>query len=304
MELKTSIGYYPLIACKALDSMNSMTFSISRLSVLMLLLAVLAGCQSTKDFFGMDGEPNLPETETLPVEELYAMGKKELDQEDYDKAEKVFTRLVARFPYGAISEQAQLDLAFAQFKLAKYEEASSTVSRFIKLYPVSSQIDYAYYLKALINFDRENRWLAKIARLNMSARDLGAAQQSYNDFNEVIRRFPTSKYAPEARDRMIYLRNRLALHDLDVGIFYYNREAYVSAAGRAKYLLETYPQSSVENDAVALLAASYTAMGQQALAQDSRRILEANDPQHPYLTGKWPKKRSQFSALVPFSGEY
>ena len=284
--------------------MKSMTFSITRLPILLLLLTVLAGCQSTKDFFGMDGEPNLPETETLPVEELYAMGKKELDEGDYDKAEKVFTRLVARFPYGAISEQAQLDLAFAQFKLAKYEEASSTVSRFIKMYPVSTQIDYAYYLKALINFDRENRWLAKIARLNMSARDLGAAQQSYNDFNEVIRRFPTSKYAPEARDRMIYLRNRLALHDLDVGIFYYNREAYVSAAGRAKYLLETYPQSSVENDAVALLAAAYTAMGQDTLAQDSRRILEANDPQHPYLTGKWPKRRSQFSALVPFSGEY
>lgn len=284
--------------------MKSMTFSITRLPILLLLLTVLAGCQSTKDFFGMDGEPNLPETETLPVEELYAMGKKELDEGDYDKAEKVFTRLVARFPYGTISEQAQLDLAFAQFKLAKYEEASSTVSRFIKMYPVSAQIDYAYYLKALINFDRENRWLAKIARLNMSARDLGAAQQSYNDFNEVIRRFPTSKYAPEARDRMIYLRNRLALHDLDVGIFYYNREAYVSAAGRAKYLLETYPQSSVENDAVALLAAAYSAMGQDSLAQDSRRILEANDPQHPYLTGKWPKQRSQFSALVPFSGEY
>lgn len=284
--------------------MNSMKFSLVRLPVLLLLIAVLAGCQSTKDFFGIDGKPNLPQTETLPVEELYALGKKELDRENYDKAEKVFTRLVARFPYGAISEQAQLDLAFTLFKLAKYEEASGTVSRFIKMYPVSSQIDYAYYLKALINFDRENRWLAKIARLNMSARDLGAAQQSYNDFNEVIRRFPTSKYAPEARDRMIYLRNRLALHDLDVGIFYYNREAYVSAIGRGKYLLETYPQSSVENDAVALLAASYAAMGQDALAQDSRRILEANDPQHPYLTGKWPKKRSQFSALVPFTGEY
>jgi outer membrane protein assembly factor BamD len=284
--------------------MNSMTFSIARLPFLLLLIVLMSGCQSTKDFFGMDGKEKQSKYETLPVEELYALGKVQLDNENYDKAEKIFTRLIARFPYGPISEQSQLDLAFVLFKLAKYEEASSTVTRFIKLYPVSTQIDYAYYLKALINFDRENRWLAKIARLNMSARDLGAAQQSYNDFNEVIRRFPTSKYAPEARDRMIYLRNRLALHDLDVGIFYYNREAYVSAVGRAKYLLETYPQSSVENDAVALLAASYKAMGQETLAQDSKRILETNDPQHPYLTGKWPKKRSQFSQLVPFSGEY
>lgn len=284
--------------------MNSMTFSIARLPFILLLIVLMSGCQSTKDFFGMDGKEKQSKYETLPVEELYALGKVQLDNENYDKAEKIFTRLVARFPYGSISEQSQLDLAFVQFKLSKYEEASSTVTRFIKLYPVSAQIDYAYYLKALINFDRENRWLAKIARLNMSARDLGAAQQSYNDFNEVIRRFPTSKYAPEARDRMIYLRNRLALHDLDVGIFYYNREAYVSAVGRAKYLLETYPQSSVENDAAALLAASYKAMGQETLALDSKRILETNAPQHPYLTGEWPKKRSQFSQLVPFSGEY
>lgn len=284
--------------------MKSMMFSFTRWPILLLLLVTLNGCQSTKDFFGMDGEQKLPETETLPIEQLYALGKQQLDKENYDKAEKIFTRLIARFPYGPISEQSQLDLAFTQFKLAKYEEASSTVTRFIKLYPVSDQIDYAYYLKALINFDRENRWLAKVARLNMSARDLGAAQQSYNDFNEVIRRFPTSKYAPEARDRMIYLRNRLALHDLDVGIFYYNREAYVSAVSRAKYLLETYPQSSVENDAVALLAASYKALGQDVLAQDSLRILKTNDPQHPYLTEKWPKKRSQFSMLIPFSGEY
>lgn len=304
MELGAGIRYYPPIAREAPVSVKSMMRSINRLLFLILFATLVAGCQSTKDFFGIDGKPNLPETETLPVEDLYAMGKKELDQEDYDNAEKIFTRLIARFPYGPLSEQAQLDLAFAQFKLAKYEEASSTVSRFIKLYPTSPKIDYAYYLKALINFDRENRWLAKIARLNMSARDLGAAQQSYNDFNEVVRRFPASEYAPESRERMIYLRNRLALHDLDVGIFYYNREAYVSAVGRAKFLLETYPQSSVENDAVALLAASYAAMGQEALAQDSRRILEANDPQHPYLTGKWPKKRSQFSQLVPFSGEY
>lgn len=284
--------------------MNFMKLSTPvRILALLLMLASLSACQSTKNFFGMDGSKELAETETLEIEPLYALGKSQMDKENYEKAVQTFTRLIARFPYGPLAEQAQIDLAYAQHKLSKPEEATSTITRFIKTYPTNPNIDYAYYLKALINFDRENRWLAKVARLDVSARDLGAAAQSYNDFNEVIRRFPTSKYAEESRQRMIYLRNRLALHDLTVGLFYYDREAYVSAAGRAKYVLETYPQSSFDDDAVALLAISYKALGQDALAKDSTRVLQLNYPDHPYLKGEWPNKRSKWSQLNPFAGE-
>lgn len=284
--------------------MNFMKLStpVRVLSVLLLVLS-LSACQTTKNFFGMDGEKNLAETETLDLEPLYALGRKQLDREDYEDAARTFTRLIARFPYGPQAEQSQIDLAFAQHKLSKPEEATSTITRFIKTYPTHPNIDYAYYLKALINFDRENRWLAKVARLDVSARDLGAAAQSYNDFNEVIRRFPTSRYAEESRQRMIYLRNRLALHDLTVGLFYYDREAYVSAAGRAKYVLETYPQSAFDGDALALLAVSYKALGQDLMAKDSTRVLQQNYPEHPYLKGEWPTSRSKWSQLNPFAGE-
>jgi outer membrane protein assembly factor BamD len=283
--------------------MNSMKLSTPvRILALLLMLASLSACQTTKNFFGM-GSKEQAETETLELEPLYALGRSQLDKENFEDAERTFTRLIARFPYGPQAEQAQIDLAFAQHKLSKPEEATSTITRFIKTYPTNPNIDYAYYLKALINFDRENRWLAKIARLDVSARDLGAASQSYNDFNEVIRRFPTSKYAEESRQRMIYLRNRLALHDLTVGLFYYDREAYVSAAGRAKYVLETYPQSSFDDDAIALLAVSYKALGQDALAKDSTRVLQQNYPEHPYLKGEWPTSRSKWSQLNPFAGE-
>jgi outer membrane protein assembly factor BamD len=222
---------------------------------------------------------------------------------NYDKAGRYFQRLVARFPYGPYSEQAQLELAYVLHKQGKTEEATSAINRFIRTYPTHPHIDYAYYLTALINFDRENRWLAKIARLDTSARDLGAAQQSFNDFNDVVRRYPTSKYAEESRQRMIYLRNRLAQHDLSVGMYYYERDAYVSAVGRAKYVLETYPQSEFDDDAVALLAASYKKLGQDGLSQDARRVLESNYPEHPYLTGNWPKRRSRWNHLNPFAGE-
>ena len=285
-------------------TMNTMKLSTPvRLLSVLLLLASLSACQTTKNLFGMDGSKKLAETETLAVEPLYALAKKNLDKENFDKAEKAYTRLIARFPYGELSEQSQIDLAFAQHKLSKPEEATSTINRFIKTYPTNPNIDYAYYLKALINFDRENRWLAKIARLDVSARDLGAAAQSYNDFNEVIRRFPTSKYAEESRQRMIYLRNRLALHDLTVGLYYFERDAYVSAIGRAKYVLETYPQSEFDDDAVALLAISYKALGQDVLSQDAKRVLEQNYPEHAYLKGQWPKRRSQWSQLNPFAGD-
>lgn len=285
--------------------MNLMTMpSAFRLLAMALLLASLAGCQTTKELFGNDGSSKRqPETETLELEPLYALGLKKLDNENYDKAERIFTRLVARFPYGELSEKAQLKLAYSQYKLAKPEEATSSITRFIKTYPTNTEIDYAYYLKALINFDRENRWLAKIARLDTSARDLGAAQQSYNDFNDVVRRFPTSRYAEESRQRMIYLRNRLAQHDMSVGLYYYERDAYVSAVGRAKYVLETYPQSDFDADAVALLAAAYAKLGQDSLSQDAKRVLENNNPKHPYLTGNWPKHRSRWSQLNPFAGE-
>lgn len=282
--------------------MNFMkSFTPVRLFLILFLLSSLTACQTTKNFFGIGD--SVPETETLAVEPLYALGKAELDDEDYDDAVTIFTRLIARFPYGPLTEQAQVDLAYAQFKNGKSEEATSTITRFIRTYPIAANIDYAYYLKALINFDRENRWLAKIARLDVSARDLGAASQSYNDFNEVLRRFPNSKYAEESRQRMIYLRNRLALHDLTVGIYYYDRQAYVSAVGRAKYVLETYPQSEFEDDAVALLAVSYQKLGLDVMAQDSKRVLQTNYPNHPYLTGEWPTRRSKWSQLNPFAGD-
>ena len=274
-----------------------------RLLSIVLLVSALSACQTTKNLFGIDGKSKQSEIETLDVEPLYALGKKAEENENYDKAERIYTRLVARFPYGERSEQAQIDLAYVQYKLSKSEEATSTISRFIKTYPTNPRIDYAYYLKALINFDRENRWLARIADLDVSSRDLGATAQSYNDFNEVIRQFPSSKYAEESRQRMIYLRNRLAKHDLNTGLYYYQRDAYVSAIGRAKNILEVYPQSDFDNDAVALLAASYKKLGQDALSKDAERVLQANNPKHPYLTGNWPTRRSRWTKLNPFAGE-
>ncbi len=277
-------------------------FSAAFRFLLIISLAMgLSSCKTVGKWFGGGKEEK---TETLPVEDMYSEAKKAMDNQNYSKAQTFYQRLSSRFPFGAYSEQAQLELAYVQYKQGLREDASSTIERFIRTYPTHSHIDYAYYLKAVINFEQRNALFAKITRLDMSARDLGAPTQSFNDFNEVVRRFPTSPYAADSTKRMIYLRNLLARYELNVGLYYLRRGAYVAAAGRGKYLIETYPQSEYQGDALALMAVSYNAVGQKALADDARSVLQANQPDHPYLVGKWPRKKGLFRQLNPFSGEF
>ena len=127
--------------------------------------------------------------------------------------------------------------------------------------------------------------------------------RAYSDFNLLTERYPNSRYAADARQRMVALRNLFARHDLDTALYYLRRDAWVAAAARGKYLLETYPQSEYQNDAVAVLAEAYTQLGNETLAADARRVLEKNDPQHPWLTGNWPDYPWAVRKLNPFAGE-
>jgi outer membrane protein assembly factor BamD len=259
--------------------------TLSRLLLCVALVVALPGCKTVGGWFGKDKDPK---TETLAVEQLYDEAHDSLRGGHYGEAQRYYTRLIARFPFGPYNEQSQLDLAYAQYKSGKPDDATSTIDRFIRTYPRHAHIDYAYYLKAVINFDRNVSFLNKIFRTEPAARDLNAPTTSFNDFNEVLRRYPNSRYADDARQRMVYLRNELARHEMIVGLYYFRRGAYVSSANRARFLLENYPQSELQGDAVALLAASYKGLGQEQLAADARRVLEANNPEHPYLRGKWP----------------
>lgn len=271
-----------------------------RLFLFLALALSLGGCKTVGGWFGGDGKA---ETETLPVEALYAQAREYRDNGNYDNATKYYQRLIARFPYGPYNEQAQLDLAYVLYKEEKPEDATAAIDRFIRTFPQHPHIDYAYYLKALINFDRGTGFLTRLTRRDASARDLSGPIQSYNDFNEVLRRFPSSRYAVDSRQRMVYLRNALARYELNVGLYYYRRGAWVSAVNRGKYALETYPQSQYDGDAVALMAASYDKLGDKTLAADARRVLALNYPDHPATKGEWPKSNGLLRQLNPFAGE-
>lgn len=258
-----------------------------------VLLVLLAAC----------GDTRIDRIETLPVDELYAEAKQSLEASNYERAARYYKRLVARFPFGPFTEQAELELGFAQYKAGDAEEALSTTNRFIRQYPTHPHIDYAYYLRGLINFNREYGVLERYVQTDATRRDLANARQSFQDFGELIQRFPNSRYAVDSRQRMIHLRNGLAQAELNVASYYLRRKAYIAAQTRAKYLVETYPQTPQTGDALAIMAESYRQLGQDKLAEDTLSVLRLNFPDHPYLGGGWPAKRSLWWQLVPFVGE-
>jgi outer membrane protein assembly factor BamD len=273
---------------------------VARFTLVLALVLGLGGCKTIGGWFGGNKEAK---TESMTLEQLYAEAKDDMLDGDYNKAQQYYTRLIARFPYGVYSEQAQLELAYVHFKLGKPEDATSDIDRFIRTYPRHEHVDYAYYLKAVINFDNNSGWLSSLARQDEAERDLDGPTHSLSDFNEVVRRYPNSRYAPDARQRMVYLRNLLSRYEVNTGLFYFRKNAYLAAANRGKFVLENYPGSEFDGDAVALMAASYTALGEKTLADDARRVLELNYPQHPYLKGHWPKRKGLLRRLNPFAGD-
>lgn len=261
---------------------------------LIIAVATLAGCS-------LFGEKKADPLETLGVEQLYDRGKEANLQGNYDVAVRTFTRLVARFPFGPYTEQAQIEQAYAQYKMNKPDDAYSTINRFIKTYPAHKHVDYAYYLRGLINFDREEGLLERYAGLDMTQRDQAFVRQSFDDFSALVTRYPTSRYADDSVQRMRYQRNGMAQSELNVALYYLRRGAHVAASNRAKSIIETYDGAPQVGDALAVLVLSYHELGQDSLSDDAGRVLQLNYPDHPSLAGGWPVWRSNWWKLIPLS---
>jgi len=272
----------------------------SRRALLLILLVLFAtsGCARLKSMF-KDGDAN----EGVPVEQLYDKGHRSMRNGNWSGAVDTYKRLVAQYPYGAYTEQALMETAYAQYKMGSNDDAISTIDRFIRTYPTHRNTVYMYYLRGLTNSNRDTVFLQRVWKLDASRRDLATPTQAYNDFTIVVERYPNSRYAADARQRMTALRNMSARHELETALYYLRRGAWVAAAERAKYLLETYPQSEHQNDAVAVLAEAYARLGNETLAADARRVLQQNEPNHPQLSGRWPDYPANWRKLNPFAGE-
>ena len=285
-------------------SIDSPKLPMSKLSVLKVLAVLLLALSMSACSMFKSKQQTI---DTMPLEMLYDNAHTSLQHADYAAASRAYERLIARFPSGPYNEQAQLDLAYSQYKDNLPDEALSTVNRFIKTFPTHKHVDYAYYLRGLINFDRTGSLIDRlITRTGSEARrDQGYNLQSFDDFSELSRRFPDSAYAADARQRMIYLRNVLAQYEINVAEFYLRTKAYIAAADRSQYVIEHYQQSPQTGDALAILTRSYLALDQNELAEQTRQVLAMNYPDHPYLSDeKWPHPPSTLRKLVPFSGHH
>lgn len=241
--------------------------------LLIAILALTAACSSKQ-----------PEVdENLSEVELYQQAQADLDNRSYTQAIAKLKALESRYPFGRYAEQAQLELIYAYYKNAEPEAAKSSAERFIRLHPQHANVDYAYYLKGLASFDQGRGLLARFLPLDMTKRDPGAARDSYNEFAQLTSRYPTSRYAPDAKQRMIYLRNLLAAYEVHVGHYYLTRQAYVAAANRGRYVVENFQETPSVGDGLAIMTEAYQRLSLDDLAATSLETLKLNYPDHPSL---------------------
>jgi outer membrane protein assembly factor BamD len=231
---------------------------------------------------------NSSDDETLgwSAQKLYGEAKDAMSSKDWPKAIKYLEKLEARYPYGRYAQQAQLEVAYCQWKDGERASAIAAVDRFIKLYPNHPNVDYAWYLKGLINFNETLGVLWWLTTPDVSDRDPRGARDAFNAFKEVMTRFPDSKYAEDSTARMRYIVGSLASYEVHVARYYMRRGAYLAAANRAQYAIKTYQTAPAVEEAVFLLAKAYDALGMEALRDDAARVMRTNFPNSRYLSGK------------------
>ncbi|WP_428570363.1 outer membrane protein assembly factor BamD [Ramlibacter sp.] len=241
-----------------------------------LAVVVLAGCSST---------PDEDRTGRMSPNRIYAEAKDELNAGAFDKAVTLFERLEGRAAGTPLAQQAQLEKAYAHYKANEQAQALATLDRFMKLHPASPALDYALYLKGIVNFNDNLGILSFIAKQDLAERDQKAAKESFESFRELVTRFPDSRYTPDARARMTYIVNSLAQYEVHVARFYFSRGAYVAAIGRAQSAVAEYRDVPAIEEALGIMMRSYDALGMAQLRDDTRRVLEKNYPRSDYLGG-------------------
>ncbi len=242
--------------------------------LLLVGLSACSGLLTTED-------PTL----TWSAEQLYDEGREQLRSGNYAEAIKYFERVQARYPFGVHAQQAQLDLIHTHHLDGEPALAVAAADRFIRIHPRHPFVDYAYYMKGVVNFQRgRNSIAARIMPTDPETTDTALVQQAFSDFGELVNRFPDSRYADDARQRMIYLRNTVARYEYRIADFYYRRGAYLAAANRASQVVEKYSKTPAALDALALMTRAFLAMSLPERARDSFRVLELNAPDSPHLT--------------------
>ena len=253
-----------------------------QLILILLTSLMLSGC-SWMPFVGDDDEEKVSETEGYTEEDFYNVIQRNLNASRWEDAIANLQALEAQFPFGTYAEQAHLELIYAYHRSAEYEAAIAASDRFIRLPPRHPNVDYAYYVKGLSYLSQSRSFLAGFLPTDNTSRDPGAARDAFGTFSELLSLYPNSSYAPDARKRMVHLRNLLARYEIHAANYYFERGAYVAAANRGRYVVENFQQTPSVPDGLAIMAEAYHLIGKNDLSQNAVDVLATNFPDYPAL---------------------
>ncbi len=240
----------------------------------LLFTSFLTGCGVLPD--------QIDETAKWSAEKLYTSAKESISAGGYDLGIKYFEKLESRFPYGRYAQQAQLEVAYAYYKKEETASAIAACDRFIRLHPNHPNVDYAYYLKGLANFNEDLGLFGRISDQDLTERDPGAAAESFEAFKQLVTLFPNSRYTPDATLRMNYLVNALASHEVHVARYYMKRGAYIAAINRAQASIKTYPNAPANEEALFIMVKAYDLLNINDLRDDAERVMRKNFPKSVY----------------------
>lgn len=253
--------------------MEKLTFK----TILLLLVLGITGCSSSEN-------NDIDKVPDKSAQALFADARSALDNGLFQKAIQILSAIDSRFPFGPISHQVQIDLIYAYYKSGNSDEGIALADRFLRLNPTHPSIDYVYYMRALINLSTESNLFQDMAGIDRSDRDPTAARDAFNDLKTIVSNFPESKYAVDARKRMIDIKSRLARYELAVARFYLSREAYASAANRGRYIVEYYSPSSEVEQALEIMVECYDKLGLSDLKANAKQILAVNYPSNALVS--------------------
>lgn len=246
--------------------------------VLLGAMVTLTGCSSS------ESEEEKIVLANMGAQQLYDRASESMEVGNFSAAAQTLSALDSRYPFGPLSHQVQLDLIYSYYKSGKIDETLATVDRFIRLNPNHSDVDYAYYMRGLTNMESDSNLFQELLTIDRSDRDPSKSRQAFEDFRRLIEQYPNSKYAPDAKKRMLHIKDRLARYEIAIARFYMRRQAYVAAANRGRYVIEHFPDTTQVKDALEIMVSSYEQLGLDDLRLNAMKTLKLNFPESDFIS--------------------
>ena len=234
------------------------------------IATIIAGCSAQRS--------EEPKVEDKNPVDLYQDASEALESASYEKAAEILEALDSRYPFGPHSEQVQLDLIYTYYKTGDIALATANIDKFIRLNPTHQDLDYLYYMRGLVNLSLDEQFFQNLYGVDRSDRDQSHSQKAFKAFNKILKDFPQSQYAKDARQRMIFIKNRLARYEISIARWYFKRNAYIAAINRAKTVLNNYPNTQSIEDALHIMILSYRELNLTTPEQNAMAVLELNYP--------------------------